>query len=48
MIFDLLEAGRDRNLLQDIKTELERQGRWDALQEDLIDEDEARFNQLYP
>ena len=48
MIFDLLEAGDNRGLLPGIQAELVRQGRWDRLSEDLRDEDEDRYNQIFP
>ena len=48
MIFDLLEAGNSRGILNDIMNELVRQGRWDSLRSDLRDEDESRYDRLFP
>jgi hypothetical protein len=47
MIFDLLEAGNTRLLFDSIVAELRRQGRWDSLRDDLIDEDESRYYRLF-
>jgi hypothetical protein len=48
MIFDILCAGENLGLLAAIQAELVRLGRWNELRENLIDEDEDRFNGLYP
>jgi hypothetical protein len=48
MIFDLLEAGNSRGILNDIMIELVRQGRWNSLRSDLRDEDESRYDRLFP
>ena len=48
MIFDLLEAGNDRGLLAAIQADLVQQARWNRLREDLIDEDQGRYQRLFP
>lgn len=47
MIFDLLEEAKGYDLLQEVRMELIRQGRWESLKVDLIDEDSDRFNNLF-
>lgn len=48
MIFDLLEAADSLGLLANVQAELVRTGHWAALEENLIDEDEDRYNTLFP
>lgn len=48
MIFDLLEEAKSYDLLHEVEMQLKRQGRWENLKKDLIDEDSDRFTRLYP
>ena len=48
MIFELLEAADSLGVLADVQAELVRTGRWEQLRTDLIDEDENRFDTLFP
>ncbi|MFZ5447951.1 MAG: eCIS core domain-containing protein [Thermodesulfobacteriota bacterium] len=48
MIFSLLEAANSHGILAQVTTELTTQGRWANLAVDLRDEDEARYNRLFP
>jgi hypothetical protein len=48
MIFEILEGGDARGILGDIRAELVRLGRWEGVKRDLIDEDDARFDRLFP